>query len=199
MCKTLLKMDIYHVKLVHLLLPSTVSCSDHVLHVLTEPGGWKSSRLRSGNQGVKDSCSCSTDERNCDITKIGECCNNLWHLLNLIQVVRYMQENLLAKIFHIRFRSIFPMHTRCKHFWVSAPSIWRCLYIYIYMHCNLCIYIYNFLQLSRYVCRNPSHYLAQIVWSFANKPILPISLTNCSRQFYRWPSQIARIDIVGVT
>ena len=33
------------------------------------------------------------------------------------------------------------MHTRCKHFWVSAPSIWRCLYIY--MHCNLCIYIYT--------------------------------------------------------
>lgn len=53
------------------------------------------------------------------------------------------------------------MHTRCKHFWVSAPSIWRCLYIYI---CTvICVYIYNFLQLSTYVCRNPSHHLAQIV------------------------------------
>lgn len=35
--------------------------------------------------------------------------------------------------------------------------------VYIYICTVICVYIYNFLQLSTYVCRNPSHHLAQIV------------------------------------
>lgn len=65
--------------------------------------------------------------------------------------------------------------------------------VYIYICTVICIYI----QFSTilYICLQKSFTSpcpnCGLCGSFANKPILPISLTNCNRQFYRWPSQIA--------